>query len=113
MEYTITFLITFGKGLLYAAPILVFLVLAILSVGLSVGRREGWNQIDAAYYAFITATTVGYGDFHPRLTSSKCKAIFIALVGVLLTGMIVAIGISAAEAAFVKVNDLANQPNAS
>jgi len=113
MEFTINFLETFVVGLGYAGPILIFLMLTICSVGLSIGRREKWKASDAIYYAFITATTVGYGDFHPKQTSSKYKAIFIALVGLLLTGLIVAIGIAAAEAAFFEVNQISASPAAS
>lgn len=110
MAYTFKFLETFIVGLGYASPILLFLILTICGIGLSIGRRENWKASDAIYYAFITATTVGYGDFHPAHTSSKYKAIFIALVGVLFTGIIVAIGISAAEAAFVEVNHASANP---
>jgi len=112
MEFTLAFLKTFFVGLGYVSPILIFLILTIAGVGLSVGRKERWKDTDAIYYAFITATTVGYGDLHPTLTGSKYKAIFIALVGVLLTGIIVAVGINAAQAAFFEVNTTAGQPPA-
>ncbi|MGD2076114.1 MAG: potassium channel family protein, partial [Gammaproteobacteria bacterium] len=65
-----------------------------------VGKKEGWSVEDAVYYAFITATTVGYGDFHPRKMVSKYLAIIIALVGLMLTGMVVAVGVHAASDAF-------------
>ncbi len=107
MVYTVTFLKAFFFGLGYAGPILLFLVVLIALIGLSIGRREKWNRTDAIYFAFITATTVGYGDFHPNLASSKYKAVFIALVGLVMTGIIVAIGLAAAEAAIVQVNQLA------
>ncbi len=29
---------------------------------------EGWHAIDAAYFAVVTLTTVGYGDLHPIWT---------------------------------------------
>ena len=65
-----------------------------------VGRAEGWSRSDAIYYAFITATTVGYGDFRPRRVASKMTAVGIALVGLLLTGIVVAIGVEAAHQTF-------------
>jgi hypothetical protein len=52
------------------------------------------------YYAFITATTVGYGDFHPKRTASKYLAIAIALIGLMSTGTVVAVGVHAASHAF-------------
>jgi voltage-gated potassium channel len=106
MEFTLTFLKSFCIGLGYTSPILIFLLLTICTVGLSIGRREKWKVVDAIYFAFITATTVGYGDFHPSVTSSKYKAVFITLVGVLLTGIIVAIGINSVQVAFIQVHEL-------
>lgn len=28
--------------------------------------REGWRPIDAIYFAMVTMSTVGYGDFSPK-----------------------------------------------
>jgi voltage-gated potassium channel len=100
MEFTLDFVRIFGLALVYVAPILIFLALLIILIGLVVGRKEGWSLADAVYYACITATTVGYGDFHPRKSASKFLAIIIALIGVLLTGMVVAVGLHAASEAF-------------
>jgi voltage-gated potassium channel len=107
MVYTVTFIKAFLFGLGYASPILIFLIGLIALIGLSIGSKEKWSRADAIYFAFITATTVGYGDFHPGLGSSKYKAVFIALVGLVMTGIIVAIGIAAAQAAIVEVDQLA------
>ncbi len=100
MAFTIQFINTFGIGLFYAAPILLFLIVLIVVLGQMIGRREGWSRIDALYYSFITATTVGYGDFHPKKSFGKFVAIGIALTGLLLTGIIVAIGVKAGQMAF-------------
>lgn len=102
MEFTLDFLRLFTLGLFYVSPILLVLVLIITLMGLVVGKREGWSRADAVYYAFITATTVGYGDFHPSKKLSKHLAIGIALVGLILTGIVVAVGLHAAANAFEK-----------
>jgi len=103
MEFTVEFVGTFLVGLFYAAPVLLFLIALIAFIGQMIGRREGWNKIDSLYYAFITATTVGYGDFRPARNFGKLFAIVIALVGLLLTGIVVAIGIRAASMAFESI----------
>jgi hypothetical protein len=100
MDFTLEFLRIFGVGLFFAAPLLIVLGLLIFLMGLVVGKKEGWSLEDAAYYAFITATTVGYGDFHPRKKASKYLAIIIALTGLIFTGMVVAVGVHAASMAF-------------
>ena len=100
MDFTLDFVRIFALGLFYAAPILISLVFLIFLLGLVVGRKEGWAIEDATYYAFITATTVGYGDFHPRKTASKFLAIIIALLGLIFTGIVVAVGVHAASDAF-------------
>lgn len=101
MTFTIEFLKLFALGLVLAAPLLLFLILSIALIGLRVGRREGWSYSDSLYYAFITASTVGYGDFHPRGRASKAWAIGIAFLGLILTGLVVALGVQAAASALV------------
>ena len=103
MAFTLQFLHMFALGMYYASPILLFLMLLITLIGQVIGRREGWSRVDAVYYAFITATTVGYGDFHPRYIFGKFGAICIALLGLLLTGIVVAIGVKAANVAFQEI----------
>lgn len=100
MGFTLTFLKVFVTAIYYVSPILLFLIAIIAIIGQIIGRYEGWTKIDALYFAFITATTVGYGDFRPHRTGTKLASILITLVGILLTGMIVAIGLKAAEMSF-------------
>ncbi|HAV13233.1 MAG TPA: two pore domain potassium channel family protein [Opitutae bacterium] len=105
MDFTLIFLEVFLVSLTYVMPILVFLVLWITAIGTWIGRQENWTFSDSIYYAFITATTVGYGDFHPSKKQSKYAAILVALIGVLLTGIIVAIGINAVETALLETRE--------
>ncbi len=100
MEFTFTFVEVFAITLYLVGPLLLFLFTVIAMLGYAVGRMEDWSLLDSIYYAFITATTVGYGDFRPQKRLSKCTAILIALVGLVCTGIIVAAGLKAVEAAF-------------
>ncbi len=106
MDFTIQFVLILGTALFQAIPLLSFLILLIIVLGLWIGKTEGWSRSDSIYFAFITATTVGYGDFRPQHTSGKYKAILIALVGLIMTGIIVAIGVKAAEVAFKTLHDV-------
>ena len=105
MEFTLIFLRVFFQDLVYAGPILIFLVLLIIVIGNIIGRIEGWSSADALYHAFINATTVGYGDLRPTKKSSKMLAVANALVGLVFTGIVVAIALHAGDQAFGIVYD--------
>ena len=105
MEFTLDFIHMFVIGLIYIAPLLASMLLAIVVLGHFLGKLEGWSRLDAMYHAFITATTVGYGDFHPRKRLSKLLAIAIAFVGIIFSGIVVAIALHAGQHAFMKTHD--------
>ena len=105
MEFTLYFLRVFFIDLLYASPILICLILLIGLIGYRIGRIEGWSVSDALYHAFINATTVGYGDIRPTRKRSKMIAIALAFVGLIFTGMVVAIALHAANYAYAQVYD--------
>ena len=71
MEFTFEFIRMFAVGLFYSAPLLIALMLIIAVLGHFIGKMEGWSKLDALYHCFITATTVGYGDFHPSKKTAK------------------------------------------
>ena len=100
MDFTITFIKIFWIGIQFISPVLFALVCCIVLLGHFVGRLEGWSRIDTLYYSFITATTVGYGDFPPRRNRSKLLAVLIAFFGLLLSGIIVAVALNALTVAF-------------
>jgi len=56
--------------------------------------------------SFIAATTIGYGDFHPTRKRSKILAIAIGFVGIVFTGILVAIALHAATHAFQETHDV-------
>jgi hypothetical protein len=76
-------------------PIFSSLLILIMLLGLVTGIREGWSIGDSLYYAFITAFTIGYGDFSPKYPLTKILAVVIGLVGFLFTGVLVAIAVEA------------------
>jgi voltage-gated potassium channel len=100
MEYTYIFVRIFFTELILATPILLFLLFLIMFLGHIIGRVEGWSKSDAIYHAFINATTVGYGDLRPTKKLSKWLAIAIAVVGLVLFGIVIGIGLHAADYAF-------------
>jgi voltage-gated potassium channel len=100
MEFMLTFLHLFALGVLLASPLLVLFACAITALGQVVGRMEGWSRFNSLYWSFITALTVGYGDIRPTRKASKVLSVCIGLLGIMMTGLIVAITVASATLAF-------------
>ena len=92
---TIRFITEFATGLWLTAPLLLFLAGAITFIGQFVGGKEGWTRFDSFYWSFVTATTVGYGDFRPTHRVCRLLAIVTALLGLVFTGILIAIAVNA------------------
>ena len=97
---TFRFLKQLAIGLWLFSPLLFALVSVILLLGYLAGKEEGWSRLDSFYWAFVTATTVGYGDLRPTKRKPRIIAILIAVLGLLSTGIIVALGVLAATKAW-------------
>jgi Ion channel len=96
---TTTFFREFVFGLWLTLPILLALAVAVTVLGYVVGKREGWLAFDSFYWAFITATTIGYGDIRPTKRSSRLLSIVIGFAGLTFSGILVAVAIHAATLA--------------
>jgi len=100
MEFLVTFFHYFFIGLYLFFPIILILLIAIVVLGLVVGRLEGWMRFESIYWAFITALTVGYGDMRPTKKRTRVIAIFVAWIGIMLSGILVALTVKTASSAF-------------
>jgi hypothetical protein len=89
------FLADLWAGLRVVWPILSILLLIIVGLGVTVGVIEDWPLRDSLYFAFISGLTIGYGDLVPKTLVSRALAIAIGITGVLLTGLIAAVGVQA------------------
>ncbi len=96
LGFTLDFIAEFAKLLLAASPLFVMLFLVIAGLSMLIGRREGWSTPDSLYFGFITGLTVGYGDMRPGHGRSKILAILIAFLGLILTGLMVALAVESA-----------------
>ena len=104
---TITFLREFLYGLWLSLPLFLSLAVIITGLGLVAGKKEGWSPFDSFYWSFVTATTVGYGDLRPVSRASKMIAIAIALLGLTMTGILVAVAVHAGTVALTAHDALA------
>jgi voltage-gated potassium channel len=96
---TITFLREFWIGLQLALPLLLSLAAVVTLLGQFAGKKEGWTRFESFYWAFITATTVGYGDLRPANPASRIIAILIGFLGLILSGIVIAIAVQAGTVA--------------
>lgn len=100
MEFTSGFLYFILKGVILFSPILLFLGAVVVVLGQLSGMIEKWTKFEAFYWSLITALTVGYGDLRPVRKSTRILSIIIALTGIMLTGILVAICVEAATRSF-------------
>jgi hypothetical protein len=80
-------------------PILSGLIVIQLALGSLLGYLEGWRIGDATYFTFVTGLTIGYGDLVPGRFSTRLIAVVIGFSGVLLTGLVAAVGVRALQEA--------------
>jgi voltage-gated potassium channel len=106
LEFAITFIELTVWYLYLVAPLLGFLFIVIILFGQIVCRIEKWEKFDGLYWSFITVTTVGYGDIRPLKKVSKALSVAIALVGMIFTGIIIAVALNATSVAIEKHGDL-------
>ena len=97
--FVLTFLMLFAYISWKLLPIIGLLLLLICFMGWRIARLEGWPLSRGLYCAFITATTVGYGVVHPTQPRTRALSIIIALLGLLLSGIMVALAIQSLQIA--------------
>jgi hypothetical protein len=93
------FFVAFWRELLIIWPILSGLVGVQLVLGMLIGYREGWGIGASAYFTFVTGLTIGFGDFVPSHAMTRIATVMIGFIGILLTGLIAALGVSALQTA--------------
>ncbi len=99
MQLSIVFLRTFSVLMVYFSPILVMFAIIITGFGIFVGIIEEFSWNEGLYFGWITATTVGYGDYTPTQPLTRMLSILISMIGIINTGLIVSIAVVAGKEA--------------
>ena len=55
---------------------------------------------DALYFSFVTGLTIGYGEIVVKTFLGRVVAVLIGLIGIIFTGMVVAIAVRALQKTF-------------
>ena len=95
MEVAFRFIQVFYNGLVHIWPILSLLLVIILLGAWIIYRVDSRPFGDTVYLAFITAFTIGYGDLTPQRPLSRLTVIILGIIGVVFTGIIVALAVYA------------------
>ena len=85
------FIRVFVHYALHVRELIASLLLLILIGAFVFSRIEGISFFDAAYFAFITALSIGYGEIHPTTGLGKITSVAIGLIGMLFVGLTVAV----------------------
>ena len=100
MKFSIDFSKAFVVFLRHSLPIWGGIAILITLMGLLIAWLEQELSVGSAiYFAWVTGTTVGYGDLTPSLGVTRILAIIVAILGIVFTGIIVAMAIEAAKIA--------------
>lgn len=73
------------NGLIY---VLAFTITMLLLSSIAISLFEDMSFTDSLWWAFVTATTVGYGDLSPSTTIGRIIAALLMIVGIGTIGML-------------------------
>ena len=75
--------------------VILALVALVVAGAAAVSIIEKMPFADTLYFAFVTGLTIGYGDIVVITSFGRLVALLIGLVGILFTGLIVAVAVHA------------------
>ena len=91
------FLVALWQELRVVWPVVSGLVALQLVLGAFISLLQGWPLGDAFYFTFVTALTIGYGDLVPKGVLARLLAMVIGFTGILLMGLVAAVGVRALQ----------------
>jgi len=85
----------FLRMIWHLKSILLGMAVLVFAGALGISHFENLPLSDALYFTMITGLTVGYGDITPQSMGGRIIAVLVALVGVIFSGLIVAVALRA------------------
>ena len=80
--------------------IIFVLIALIVSGAIIITSVEKIPFGDALYFSFVTGFTIGYGEIVAKTLLGRLVALLIGLIGIVFTGMVVAVVIRAVQKTF-------------
>lgn len=95
LEFISAHLTLLGELLVLILLLFAFIVLA----GILIARLDKLTIEDGVYFAFVTALTIGFGDFVPKTRGARLLSITLATIGIVIFGIIVSVTVHALDLA--------------
>ncbi len=95
----IHFLHAHANLVLELGALIIGLIAFVIVAGVLIARLDGISTEDGIYFAFITALTVGFGDFVPRSRGARTLSVILATIGIVIFGIIVSVTVHALDIA--------------
>ncbi len=85
----------FFRAVWHVRTIILALIALVVAGAAVLAYLEKFAFADTLYFAFVTGLTIGYGDIVMQTPVGRLVALLIGLVGILFTGLIVAVAVHA------------------
>ena len=95
MSILSSFTYHFFHAIWHVRAVILVLIALIMAGAAAVTLVEKMPFADTLYFAFVTGLTIGYGDIVMQTPVGRLVALLIGLVGILFTGLIVAVAVHA------------------
>ena len=81
----------FFRAVWHVKSVILALIALIIVGAVAITLIEKMPFADTLYFAFVTGLTIGYGDIVMKTPGGRLIALLIGLVGILFTGLMVAV----------------------
>jgi voltage-gated potassium channel len=100
MSILSSFTYHFFHAIWHVRAVILVLIALIMAGAAAVTLVEKMPFADTLYFAFVTGLTIGYGDIVMQTPVGRLVAILIGLIGILFTGLMVAVLVHAVRESF-------------
>ncbi len=102
MSILSSFTYHFFHAIWHVRAVILVLIALIMAGAAAVTLVEKMPFADTLYFAFVTGLTIGYGDIVMQTPVGRLVAILIGLIGILFTGLMVAVLVHAVRESMKK-----------